>query len=169
MRLNKSDKQAFVLAVMADVPQIDYQAKARALVDQEIRAQLPTAVRAVYDDKKTRPYLGNAYVSLPGYFSCGYFDGAACYSMTSGLRDTLSALSDEARAQETRRRDLKNRIEGVIESCTTLKRAKELLPEFEKYLPAERGTVIDRSVPVISNIVADLTAAGWPKGQEVAA
>lgn len=169
MRLNKSDKQAFVLAVMADVPEIDFQEKALALVREEIRESLPDPVRAIYDDKKLRPYLGNACVSMPGCFRYQYFDAATCYEMSRELAAVITKLSDEARAQDNARRELKSRLEGVIESCTTLKRAKELLPEFEKYLPAERGTVIDRSVPVISNIVADLTAAGWPKGQEVAA
>ena len=37
-----------------------------------------------------------------------------------------------------------------------------MLPEFEKYLPADEQKAL-RSVPVVANLVADFTKAGWPK------
>lgn len=93
MRLTKSDKEAFVRAVMDDVPMVDYdEHRHSALLCQRVFA----------------------------------------------------------------------------ETCSTLKTAKERLPEFEKYLPTERGTTGTINLPV-ANTVADLINAGWPKGAQACA
>ena len=59
--------------------------------------------------------------------------------------------------------NLRKQLTAVIASCTTLKQAKKALPEFVKYLPEEPGSAIDRTLPVVGNLVADLSKAGWPK------
>ena len=42
------------------------------------------------------------------------------------------------------------------------------LPEFEKYLPAERDVTGTVNLPV-ANVLAELTNLGWPKGEPYAA
>jgi len=46
-------------------------------------------------------------------------------------------------------------------ACTTTKQLRELLPEFDRYLPAEEEKTL-RTLPVVQNIVADFVKAGWP-------
>lgn len=58
--------------------------------------------------------------------------------------------------------NLRKQLTATIDSCTTLKQAKEVLPEFIQYLP-EEPTQVNRSLPVVGNLVADLSKAGWPK------
>lgn len=63
--------------------------------------------------------------------------------------------------------NLRKQLTAVIASCTTLKQAKEALPEFIKYLPKEPGSAIDRTLPVVGNLVADLVKAGWPAKKKI--
>lgn len=63
---------------------------------------------------------------------------------------------------------LENQVSGIISTCSTLKTAEERLPEFKKYLPADRGGSGLANL-LVANVLAELMNAGWPKGQEAAA
>lgn len=72
-------------------------------------------------------------------------------------------------AQTASRNALESKLNAIIGGCTTLKQAMERLPEFVKYLPQERGGKVISTLPAIANVVADLTAAGWPKDKPLKA
>ena len=73
-------------------------------------------------------------------------------AIRQGYADELNMLNN-----------LRKQLTAVIDSCNTLKQAKAALPEFVKYLPGEPGNAIDRTLPVVGNLVADLMKLGWPK------
>ena len=78
----------------------------------------------------------------------------------------IQKLVDLFIEEKNKHADLRQKVTAVIAACSTLKQAKEALPEFEKYLPAEPGNV-DRSLPVVGNLVADLAKAGWPAKKKI--
>jgi hypothetical protein len=47
---------------------------------------------------------------------------------------------------------------------STRKALVDLLPEFEKYLPADEAKAI-ASLPAVANVLSDFVKAGWPKNQ----
>jgi hypothetical protein len=67
---------------------------------------------------------------------------------------------ENARTQQENRREMTKKIEAAIKGCRTLKQAKEQLPEFTKYLPKEAE--VTRNVPVVTGLVEELSALGWP-------
>lgn len=170
MRLINADREAFIQAVLDDVPQIDYDEVARSKINAWAVSRMPEA-------------LAKAYKEYPGFFKNGYYytPGSlnGCYAVGEDSRydiedrdpvlwKELEELANQKTEQSNKLRDLRVQLRGVIFSCTTLKKAEELLPEFKKYLPADRDGQTDRKMPVISNLVATLTEAGWPKDQPLA-
>lgn len=172
MRLTKTDKEAFVKAVMDDVPSVDYDEQVRSKMKAWGLESLPEDLRPLA--KKYPDYFETRYVNTPSY--CPSFsiickpDWVYC-----GFKDQepekyaeLTAISVEAKAQEETREDMRREVTGLINDCSTLKVALALarLPEFEKYLPAERDGTGVVNLPV-ANVVTELMNLGWPK--EVAA
>lgn len=163
MRLTKYDREAFIKAVMDDVPSTNYNEIAEKEIRHAFYRAAPVAAQGLYDDPiLRRKYLSTHFVALPGVlqnFSAYLYDEAALNAMRPRLRelDGLATGQKEARAQ------LEGQVTAAINACTTLKMALERLPEFEKYLPADRDGKTNRSMPVIANLIAGLTEAGWPK------
>ena len=75
----------------------------------------------------------------------------------------LDALDAPCRAQKETVSKLRSEVKALIAACHTLKQARERLPEFAKYLPAERSPAPKQNPLMVANTVADLTKAGWPK------
>lgn len=172
MRLTKSDKEAFVRAVMDDVPMVDYAEETRSRMKAWGLGSLPEELRSLA--KRFPSYINTVYVNTPAYLPSVYI---ACdpdwkYSgfeiKCPALYAQLKELSMAAKEQEETCDALRRKITGLINECSTLKTAKQRLPEFEKYLPAERGVTGTINLPV-SNVLAELTNLGWPKGEPLCA
>lgn len=169
MRLTKNDKKAFVRAVMDDVPQVDYNEQARKLVMDWAISIMPPVVRQAYGEHPE--YFENNYAGTPaGLF--GAYVPVSEESRNIAKRDPefwqqLVALGGKNKEQDTKIRELECKVRGIIESCSTLKTALERLPEFAKYLPADRDGGKITNLPV-ANTVTDLINAGWPKHKEAA-
>lgn len=162
IRLNESMRAAFVRAVMDDVPTVDYDEKIGKLV----------RAAALRD---TPPEMQKCMKAHPEWFRsrtvfCQYADNVSVHQTEQWVRafekaPELAALCAEAKAASDARITLRQNLRAAILMCTTVKQAHEALPEFAKYLP-ETPAAADRTVPVIANLVSDLTAAGWPKDQK---
>lgn len=172
MRLTKTDKEAFVRAVMDDVPKIDYDEQVRSLMAKWGREPLPEELRPMV--KKYPQYFNDVHVYTPAY--CPNVN-AVCNPdwAYNGFKDCepekyaeLAGIGVLNHEQDEARQALERKVAALINPCSTLKMAKERLPEFEKYLPAERGGFGTVNLPV-ANTVADLMNAGWPKGEQHAA
>ncbi|WP_323120019.1 Nmad5 family putative nucleotide modification protein [Burkholderia alba] len=173
MRLTSYHRDAFVTAVLDDVPMVDYDEQCRVLMQKWAIDRLPPKLRAMF--KEFGHFFKTGYVSPPGDLSSvsvvtadsGSHTRAAMTSDT----DFWSDLSDLAKAKKTQadvRLGIRNRVVSIINACSTVKQAHERLPKFAKYLP-DADAPIDRTVPVVANLVADLTAAGWPKAAKARA
>lgn len=107
--------------------------------------------------------------AMRGYYMCNTFASISSRGLTNS---ELAEISDCPEMMAIRQgyadefnmlNNLRKQLTAVIAACTTLKQAKEALPEFIKYLPEEPGNPVDRTLPVVGNLVADLSKAGWPK------
>lgn len=170
MNLNQPDREAFVRAVIDDVPTVDYMTQAQDITIAAVVKLLPKEVQAVY--KMYPEYLDRRMPNTPSGLSEPYIpvpksnNGSIDYFCIKN-RDPetwarLEELSKLHIAQQDRLDKLRSMLRGVIGACRTLKQAKERLPEFAKYLPAERAKTGAVNLPV-ANLVATLSDAGWPK------
>lgn len=168
MKLTKFDRQAFVRAVMADIPKEDFLDQMRKVVMDDSIEQLPAQLRQFALDPKTAPYLKTGtYWSKKSFTYFG--DNQHHWTPSPKAQKKIDALREKHDAQELRLDEVRSKVSASIEACTTLKMAKERLPEFEKYLPQDRGPQKSAYLPAVANLVADLTKLGWPKDTKVAA
>ena len=167
MRLTEIMRSAFVRAAIQDIPN-DFkalEAEAHKLVVQDSIDQLPKQLVFATGDKNLSEYLNRSnhwFYSSPFssvYVFCRQNDR---YTPSDATAKKVLVLSEKAKAAQETVYELQNKLESVAKSCNTRKQLAELLPEFEKYLPADTHAA-NRSVPAIANLVTDFTKAGWPK------
>ena len=171
MRLTNYMRDAFVKAVMNDVPQIDYSQIAHKVAQDYLVECMPPKVRAVYDDSQTRHYLTTTHTYFPGTINNASMRGVGddCYwwKETPDLRDKISEIAQQLGDQTVRLGELESKINAVAYACTTREALAKAPPEFEKYLPAEATKAAN--LPAVANVVADFVKAEWPKGKKATA
>lgn len=159
-RLTNTLRQAFVAAVMQDVPQRNYSEEAREAAQAAVAKTLPPEVRAIWNNPQLRGYvatfqlsLGEAmYVQLPGSWN----EDSKQVAKTA-TRDLVKAAID----QRVKLDALRQKLNAVANAHTTVEGLKKALPECTKYLPSIPPS--PKSLPAIATLVSDLTACGWPK------
>jgi len=166
LKLTNTIRDAFIRAVMDDVPFVDHKETIRKAVLEDALLQAPAFVRKAWPDEDMRrwletatPYYGGVSVTIP--YNGGW---ASTFEITPGNRAALEALVKKKDHDEELRADLHAKIKAVAYSVSTRKALADALPEFEKYLPADDAKAI-RTLPVVANVVTDFMKAGWPKEQ----
>lgn len=169
IRLTKHMRETFVRAAMDDVPKIDYNSEAQALVTQYMKPLIPPAIAKILKDPALAPWIiSPLYATTPGYlsnFPVLHPNAKSSYYLRNEhpeLWAKLEELSEKSWKQSDKIQELKNKLTAAAESVTTRKALADLLPEFEKYLPADTVSTI-KTLPAIANVVSDFTKAGWPK------
>lgn len=169
MKMTNTQRNAFVNAVMDDVPSVDYSEMIREKAVKAALPHLPPAVVKLWNNPETRAFLreGSIYVhgvniAFPGVDWRANKDLAEMKAAEAAARDACQGIADKAKAQEETRKALRARLSSAAYSVSTRKALADLLPEFARYLPPEPEAA--RNLPAIANVVADFTKAGWPKG-----
>lgn len=163
MRLTNYMRDAFVSAAMDDVPAEDFEGQAQALLVKAAVSCLPPKIRAIYDDPDTRDFL--CHTQLPYGFNYTYVPGLG--ALPAGTQEKYAGLKEKQKEQDARHRELTGQLHGVAYSARTRKALAALLPEFEKYLPADDSAAC-KTLPAIANVTADFAKAGWPKDKAAA-
>lgn len=164
MKLTNTVRQAFIRAVMADVPCIDYAQMARNAVTADIVSKLPKKVAAVWADTSLRGWIKTDWNNYEG---TTVTHPSPQGSLAELAPETIAQLRDWKAldaAQRKQREELESKLVGCVHSVTTRKALVSLLPEFEKYLPADDPAAL-RTLPVVANVVTDFVKAGWPKNK----
>ena len=168
MRLTNTQRDAFVHAVMADVPMTIYQDEAIAIVrkfEREWVASMSKKLLAVYDDKEVSQYLDRDYNAV---YASDYFNSGLNSIITVNgfpnkglpMMAELDKVSKKAADQRAKREELKATVRAAIYGCASLDAAKKALPEFVKYMPVEPSK---SALPLaIINPAKLLKKAGWP-------
>lgn len=166
MRMTKMLREAFVDAVLADVPEMDYRALYQRHLQEFVLKRLPDAVRKVYDNPEARCYLvlTHPYASNVGSLTVFCYSAIEESPLTVEESATLEYVRKLSEEQRDTQRALRSKLEAAIAGCSTVKSAHKLLPEFAKYLPSLEASTTP-NLPAVANIVADLSKAGWPKGK----
>jgi hypothetical protein len=168
MRLTVSIRLGFVRGAMQDVPKskIPYVEQAEKLAVEDSIAQLPAELQKVARDNSKKHYLNMEMY----YFPDTAFQGCYVFSQKGfrfkpcdSTRAKIVALDEQRKAETLKLESLREKLAAAANSCTTVKQLRLLLPEFAQYLPSEIETA--RNLPAVTNLVADFTAAGWPKGK----
>jgi hypothetical protein len=165
MRLTRYHKEAFVNAVMQDVPKIDYRAQVEKLVrDVELKQaeKISPQLAFMLKDNTLRGFIDRRnYVTFDGGYACGIsnFPMFAQFQKTKELETAAGKIVEKAQKQYEEREAMTANLTAAIGACATLKVAKERLPEFAKYLPEEEEK--SGGLPAITNLVADLSKMGW--------
>ena len=167
MKLTNSMRNAFVLAAMNDVPQVDYDGQACKLVTAAAaKLFADTFPGADYEKLNAAGWLNATWFSTPHYLSSVYVPAPSAQSIrNSELEAQLQELANAAKAQSDQRDELEQKLRAVAYSVTTREALVKALPEFEKYLPSAPDAVA-KNLPAVANLVADFTRAGWPKDKQ---
>lgn len=170
MRLTNYHRKAFVKAVLADVPTVDYEAQMRSVFDAaqlEWAKNVSPVLAGMLKDASLRGFLSFSSRRVPQDGpTIEWFNGLAGFHSCVPARvlEEMRRLAKLSEEQGEMLATLRAKVEGAINACTTVKVAKQRLPEFEKYLPKETDAP-SHSVPVIADLVSDLVKAGWPQGK----
>ena len=157
MKLNKYQKAAIISNIMGDVPKVDVAAHRKEIQAAVVKEMSP-AVRKVYKecpDALRKEYRSDLYDGVSWdsrYVIIGDVTEARLDELMKPLSDAIVARDDVCR-----------KLRGVVESCTTLKKLEELLPEFKAYFPTEEAPT--KNLPAVANLVTDMMKLGWPKGK----
>lgn len=172
MRLTNDMRDAFIRAAMNDVPRVDHREEIRKLVLADAVEALPAAVRKLWDNKalnhwvKTEThYFHHIGVVIPSA-SPGSSWRRSDHKLSATTLQKVAELKAAMDAADKLHDELKQKLKAAAYGCTTRKQLAALLPEFEKYLPADEVKAIKQNLPAVANIMADFTKAGWPKGKQ---
>lgn len=166
MRLSNTIRDAFVRAALGDVPRTDFDEMISKVACADAANQLPPKVRVIYNDKALRHFvatdrrrIGGIYVQVPT---------GGDYKASAEASAEVTRLAAAREAQDKLHSELRLKLRGCAYACSTRKALVDMLPEFEKYMPADEVAAC-RTLPVVANVVADFVKAGWPdakKGKE---
>lgn len=169
MKLTNYLRKAFVSAVMQDVPVQDFDEQIDKVRVEAVAKELPEKLRAAWLDPLLRCYFDTRYLYAHSDFHVQVPTPLYMYNSSDDpahpsyrIRNALLPLAEQRAEANRARRELENKLEAVVAGCNTRKQLVEALPEFEKYAPQETAKLA--GLPAVSGVVADLVAAGWPKG-----
>lgn len=163
MRLTETIRDSFVRAAMNDVPCTNYDEQMNKLLIADAVKQLPPAVRKLWDNETTRLYINTSWCSRYGATADVPVAHGTRFEPTPEVAAELERLYALNKAQNETHSELHRKLYAAAKSVSTRKALVALLPEFEKYLPADEQAAC-KTLPAIANVVADFTKAGWPKG-----
>lgn len=172
MKLTNYMRDAYVNAILADTPAIDLNAitdEVHKIAIDDALTRVPEAIRKLWASNETRPYVSSAMIGFNsrtfgyGFFGCYVPCANNLEDLSAKAKAKITALGEKAAQASAHREELRQKLRAAAYGCTTRKQLAELMPEFEKYLPANEATAARTQLAVV-NVVADLVKAGWPKG-----
>lgn len=172
MRLTNYIRDAFIEAAMQDVPvKCNHSEEIRKLAFADVFSRLPKDIQKIWKENgEARSFLIERHDSIAdtsfAYPSTDKYSNGK-RSISAEAKAKIDALKAEMDADSRIRKDLRDKLKGAAYSCTTTKQLRDLLPEFDQYLPAEEEQTC-RTLPAVANLVADFTKAGWPKKAKAA-
>ena len=164
MRLTNYIRDAFITAAMQDVPKVDYNSQAEKLAREFMQKEFESLFPGIDPNGAVNPWLEKNTMTMPGSLQ-NIYGVAPTYRVLENdpkIWPKLCEISEKHKEQNKSLQDLRDKLRNVAYSCTTRKALADALPEFEKYLPEDEAKAI-RSLPVVTNVVADFVKAGWPK------
>lgn len=167
MKLNKADKEEFVDSILEDTPFENYTEQVHKVVNDMLKEMLPKEILKIWNSNTLKGFLKTRYIG----FNC---IGIQSIEVPLSWED-CRIIEKDARIEEIIKKqrlinkshdELRQKLSDAIASVSTVKQAKELMPEFAQYLPDEKSEKLKYAPAVIANLASDLTKAGWPKNKK---
>lgn len=161
-RLTEYHRSALARCIMNDTP---------FPTPDEIKAQAQAALfAAMPDDMRAVAQAHPNWVkSTAGNFVTYAVSEVTAYAGSlaiAGLNDDQINKAVEPFAQQLIDRDkLQVEVENSLRAFSTVKSLLKVMPELEKYV-AHLALPASSNLPAVANVVAKLSAAGWPKDKE---
>lgn len=154
-RLNKTQKNIIVKAILADCPNVDYATQGRKLVMEDAINQLPEPL------KEYTTFLARVYCTVNGYSVFSVRVPNNEYSPSTKLRKKIEQLHNKYQEQKQDRDNIEVTVTAILNSCNTLKQAREALPKnLHKYLPSEEDAPLTATALVSAEMVKKLETIG---------
>jgi len=167
LKLTNMMRDAYISQVLQDTPSADIETlrdKACAIAIEDALSRAPAEVKKLWKSNTLRPWVATKWHAFRGNLGHSvYLPACVDEKLSLEAQNQIAELDSQVRAALMTRDELRRKLRAVAYSCTTRKQLADALPEFEKYLPADEAKVV-RSLPVVTNVVADFVKAGWPKG-----
>lgn len=172
-RMTKTLARSIAKRIVETAPKRDYEGDIQGIIQAAVSAGWNRHVQAVYDNHETRHLLCEMQIYLE-FGSTITILGATrddkCYydiKLPESVVSQIKMLEDQADQENDRRRELERELRLTLSSCYTLKRARELLPQFAKYLQdsgEEESITSDQLPSRVPSLVNDLMQLGVPVG-----
>jgi hypothetical protein len=184
-RLNNEMRDHIRIKIMAGLPNVDYLAQIKALVQNTILEFAPKQAQELYADENTKPYLQKTSVELRGDWggSNKYVwlhniygtkqdlsfnidprvevtlkEGSLVHALYTRLHE--SGLINKHKDQIILRDSVVKRLRSNLQAATTIKRLYTILePELHGYIPREADPVSNLPATV-APVVDDLRKLG---------
>jgi nucleoside diphosphate kinase len=148
MKLTKYNKEVFVKAVMADIPDPDFN-KTKDAIQTAVVNGMSSEASALYSIKPKALKHDTVYDVIPRYRGVTIAVGDADYlKIIKPWQEIFYA-----------RQDAESKLLDAIKGITTLKRLQETFPELVKYMPSEDTKT--SNLPALNNVMVDLVKIGW--------
>ena len=160
-RLTNDMRDSILTRIMHGLPNVDYVAQIKTLVQDTIIEFAPKQVQELYADETTRKYLNHNYAEVRdgnrridglGYWNSVYGltkeltiqmderseavmkEGTLYHALYWRLKN--SGLTEKYKVQEELRKSVRQRLKANLAAATTIKRLYEVLePELHSYIP----------------------------------
>jgi hypothetical protein len=152
MRLTNYLRDAFVRNVSNNIPVV--KAPSLTLIQEMCYNLADPRLKIIYDDEKLREQLQKSWVYLEEIH--GYI-----FSFGVDWEEFPAVINYREKLQK--RRDAIDKLRRAAYGCKTLKELREALPDLTDYMPDENKPA-KISVPMVVDVVKDLTAAGLTLG-----
>lgn len=158
MKLTNRLRDEFVAKVINSLHNIDYISQTQELLNKEAFNALPEALK----NKDIQHYLETKRIYLHNYSYLGRFNVRnSQYELNNETIEKVKNFHTLFAAQRDKKYEVEQQLNAIIHSCTTLKKAKEVLPEnLHKYLPVENEKPTNEFALTTNNLMESLKELG---------
>lgn len=165
MRMTKATVKSAVNAIVAAIPTTDYVQLSVECLQQEVNKSLPRKVREVMEDKDTAHYLETHHTSglIPtdGYVRTCYITGRVSDAVRNKVESSskIVRFTNLNKAQEAMLKEARTKVFETLSAYTTVKAAREALPELAQYLP--EVVKVKKNLPSPTGLITTLMESGF--------
>jgi hypothetical protein len=159
--ITNHQRHAMIAAIMADVPQVDYDEMAqKAIEEYPLSERTPRPVQELWNMGPS----GRSWLRMNKFYAYSFNVRHPVWQESTDLpvelQEKLKELDLLNDQQDLSFRELRSSLKAQLDSVRTFKALRARFPEFARYIPAE---VKKSEFPLTTTSVMDnLRALGWP-------
>ena len=158
MKLTNYMRDNFIDKVLGSLTKIDYLSQAQEILNKDAYNKLPK----VLQDKSIQHYLESKFIYIDGVRCMGRFQiRNKEYEPSDEIKIKVNELHILFESQRDKRETAKQQLRAMIYGVTTLKAAKEVLPDsLHLYLPIEQEKLSNSFALVTTELMNNLKEMG---------